>query len=481
MNKMIDRATTNASGKAWVVVVVGLFLIAVVALYAVTGRDSGVSVDRLALIDARMAQAIQQGEMIGGAGLIARNGTIVYQKNWGYADKAKGLPVTDDTLFRIYSMTKPITSVAVLRLYEEGKLSLHDPIAKYIPELADLKVALSTSRAAHTQAVVGDGTTIEKVDNQQRDLIGKHVAPARQPTIIDLLNHTSGFTYGLFGTSEVDELYRQAGIGDPMVDLAEYVKRLGKLPLMFEPGDRWHYSVSTDVLGRLVEVVSGKTFSVYLREMLFEPLGMHNTAFRIADEQWHRLAKLYSPAGTQENLVDAFDNVGEGNALVEAPASFDAGFRSSAKMESGGGGLISTLHDYFRFTQMLLNGGELDGVRILSPKTVQLMTANHLNNGETVWDTAGRGFGLGVAVSTDQVAFGEIGTVGEYNWGGAAGTSFWVDPTEKMIGIFFTQSMPHTTTLRRDFKVLAYQSLIESYVNLKPTCREQRLPLPVCL
>ena len=442
-----------------------------VIYYQASPAGNGFDQERFLRISSRMSEAVSQGEMIGGAGLLARNGRVLYQENYGMADKKNAMPVTDDTLFRIYSMTKPITTVAVLMLYEQGRFLLQDPIAKYLPELKDLKVALSTSSVASSNSAVGDGTTIEGGQSSDSSLRGQFATPGRQPTIIDLLTHTAGFSYGIFGATEVDQLYQAAGLGAANLSLEEYTRRLGKIPLQYEPGDRWHYSIATDVLGRLVEVISGKTFGEFLQTEIFEPLGMNHTQFRVSEAEWHTLARLYSPSGTSGDLHSAFGSVHEAAMLEEAPPSFDRGFKEDAVFESGGGGLLSTIRDYYRFCQMLLNGGELEGKRILSPKTVQLMTMNHLDSNETVWDTAGRGFGLGVAVSLSPAELMRIGSAGEYNWGGAAGTSFWIDPVENMIGIFFTQSMPHTTTLRDEFKQLSYQSLIESYVGKNQQCR----------
>ncbi len=450
-------------------VIGAVLLVAAMVVFSVVRSDNkavteGFDPERFARISARMSKAVRDGEMIGGVGLVARNGRIVYQESYGVADKESGRPIREDTLFRIYSMTKPITSVAVLMLYEQGKLSLQDPIAKYLPELGDLKLALSTAGLPQSGSVVGDGTKLAVGEAGEPSLWGQYTTPKRQPRIIDLLSHTAGFTYGIFGTTEVDELYREAKLGEPSASLAEYTQRLGKIPLQYEPGERWHYSVASDVLGRLVEVVSGQRFSDFLRDQILLPLGMENTQFQVADKDWHRLAGLYSPAGTSDDLQAAFGKAQNGTGLEKAPVSYDRGFRADAIFESGGGGLVSTIRDYYRFSQMLLNGGALDGVRLLSPKTIQLMTMNRLTEDGSVWGAMGRGFGLGVAVSLDPAALMRVGTAGEYNWGGAAGTGFWIDPTENMVGIFFTQSIPHTTSLRDDFKQLSYQAIIESYV-----------------
>ncbi|MBW2942544.1 serine hydrolase domain-containing protein [Zhongshania aquimaris] len=424
----------------------------------------GVSSDRLSRISRYMDKALASGDMVGGLGLIARDGKVIYLQGYGDADKQPQRKMDQDTLFRIYSMSKPITSVAVLMLYEEGHFALNDPIARYLPELANLQLALSTADSKD-QLMLSDGTSSKHLGSGDLSKVGQTRAPRRQPTIRDLLTHTAGFSYGLFGNTEVDKLYREAGLSMGNLRLKEFVEKLGSLPLQYEPGTRWHYSIATDVLGRLVEVISGMPFDEFLQQRIFNPLDMSNTGFTVSDEDWPRLAQLYSPRGTSEEIREAFLNIANPRNLVEAPASFDINFKPGAVFKSGGGGLVSSIGDYFRFSQMLLNGGELEGRRLLSPKTIQLMSSNHLTSIGEVFGRAGTGFGLGVAVSTDQAAFGELGTEGEYNWGGAAGTKFWIDPKEKMIGIFMTQSIPHLSRVGVEFKYLSYQAIIDSYLD----------------
>lgn len=413
---------------------------------------------RLERISPYMNQAIADGVMVGGMGVIARDGRVAYTETWGMQDREAGEPMTQDALFRIYSMSKPVTAVALMMLYEEGRFFLNEPVAKYIPELANLEVALSTADGGQTR-IVSDGTQSRTIGEGDEDLTGKTRKPRRQPTIRDLLTHTAGFTYGVFGNTEVDRMYREAGILTEDVDLQEFVTRLGKLPLQYEPGTRWHYSVSVDVQGRLVEVLSGMKFSEFLRTRLFGPLDMKDTSFVVPAEKLDRLVQMYTPAGTAEGAA-GFRSVGSGS-LVVAPESSSDGFMEGAVFESGGGGLVSTARDYLRFSQMMLNGGELDGVRILSPKTVELMTANHLGDLPMGFGRTGVGFGLGFAVTLDQGRIGETGSTGEYNWGGAAGTRFWIDPEENLIGIFMVQSIPHRTRLAAKFKVLTYQAVVE--------------------
>lgn len=421
---------------------------------------AGMSGERLQRITAHMNQAVADGVMVGGIGLIARNGRVVYQQTYGMADREAGRPMTTDTLFRIYSMSKPITSVAVMMLYEEGHFALNDPVALYLPELADLRVAVSTADGAGTR-MTSDGTVSRSEGEGDRSLAGQTRAPARPPTIRDLLRHTAGFTYGVFGNTEVDRLYREAGLLADDLSLAEFTDRLGRIPLQYDPGTRWHYSVSVDVQGRLVEVISGMRFGEFLQRRLFGPLGMQDTGFVVPEDSWDRMAQIYAPRGTPEELGEAFRAAVTATELVVAPEAVDAGFRPGARFESGGGGLVSSTGDYLRFAQMLLNGGELDGVRLLSPKSVELMTTDHLGDVPGGFGREGMGFGLGFAVALDQGEIGELGSVGEYNWGGAAGTRFWIDPAEQLIGLFMVQSIPHRTRLGSEFKTLTYQALVE--------------------
>lgn len=420
----------------------------------------GMSAERLARLTEHMDQAVADGVMVGGMGLIARNGRVVYEETYGLADRDPVRPMTEDTIFRIYSMSKPITAVAVLMLYEEGHFFLNDPVARYIPELADLEVAVSTADGGGTR-MTSDGTTSRTEGTGDASKAGETRKPRRQPTIRDLLTHTAGFTYGVFGNTEVDKEYRQQGLLADDATLEEFVTRLGEIPLQYEPGTRWHYSVAVDVQGRLVEAVSGMKFGDFLEQRIFEPLGMVDTSFVVPDEKWDRLAELYSPAGTPADAAAAFQSGNASTELVEADEQLDAGYKPGATFESGGGGLVSTASDYLRFSQMLLNGGELDGVRLLSPKTVELMTKNHLGDIAMGFGRDGVGFGLGVAVALDQGEIGELGSEGEYNWGGAAGTRFWIDPAEELIGIFMVQSIPHRTRLGSEFKNLTYQAIVE--------------------
>ncbi|MBK81561.1 MAG: serine hydrolase [Gammaproteobacteria bacterium] len=445
-----------------------VFGLAIAAAPAVQARELpeakparvGMSAERLQRLTDHMNQAVADGVMVGGLGLVARDGKVVYQQTYGLADREPERPMTEDTIFRIYSMSKPITAVAVLMLYEEGHFFLNDPVARYIPELADLEVAVSTADGGNTR-MVSDGTVSRTEGSGDASQAGKTRAPRRQPTIRDLLTHTAGFTYGVFGNTEVDRMYREAGLLADDATLEDFVTRLGGIPLQYDPGTRWHYSVAVDVQGRLVEAVSGMKFGDFLEQRIFAPLGMVDTSFVVPDDKWDRVAELYSPAGTPEDTAAAFQSASTATELVEANKALDEGYRPGARFESGGGGLMSTASDYLRFSQMLLNGGELDGVRLLSPKTVELMTVNHLGDIPMGFGRDGVGFGLGVAVALDQGEIGELGSPGEYNWGGAAGTRFWVDPEEDLVGIFMVQSIPHRTRLGSEFKNLVYQAIVE--------------------
>ncbi|MYK27389.1 MAG: beta-lactamase family protein [Gammaproteobacteria bacterium] len=410
---------------------------------SVAPEQVGLSSERLERLTGRMNALVEEGAMVGGLGLIARRGRVAYEEVYGQADREAGRPMALDTIFRIYSMSKPITSVAVMMLYEEGEFLLNDPVALYLPELADLQVARST----------GDGDA---------SAVGQTRAASRQPTIGDLLKHTAGFTYDFFRQTEVDALYRDAELMTPQQSLEGFTAALGKLPLHNDPGSRWHYSVSVDVQGALVQAVSGLSFGEFLKRRIFDPLGMTDTSFTAPEETWPRIAQLYSPPGAFEE-DGASEPTAAGNGLVVADDWVSDGYREGAVFEGGGGGLLSTARDYLRFCQMLLNGGALDGVRLLSPKTVELMTTDHLGGLPMglAGEGAGYGFGLGFAVAKDQGAIGELGSVGEYSWGGAAGTSFWIDPAEELVGIFMVQVIPPPDRMSTLFQTLAYQAIVD--------------------
>jgi CubicO group peptidase (beta-lactamase class C family) len=370
--------------------------------------------------------------------LVARTGQVVHLSTYGQRDKEASLPVEVDTLFRIYSMTKPITSVAAMMLYEDGAFELKDPVSRFVPSFADLRVYRSGSA------------------------LNPATGPAVEPVRIwHLLTHTSGLTYGFHHAHPVDAMYRDAGFewaSPPGVDLAGCCDQWASLPLLFQPGTEWNYGVSTDVLGRVVEVASGQTLDRFLAERILEPLGMTDTRFWVQEVDRDRVAALYvrSPVAGQAVRYDVL-----GDAALSRPP-----------MLSGGGGLVSTAADYHRFTQLLLRGGELDGTRLLGPRTFAYMARNHLPGGADL-DSIGRplfaetsfegvGFGLGFSVVIDNVANRVLSSNGELAWGGAASTAFWVDPAEQVTAILLTQLLPSSTyPLRSQLRQLVYQALVD--------------------
>ncbi|HEY2273659.1 MAG TPA: serine hydrolase domain-containing protein [Jatrophihabitantaceae bacterium] len=399
--------------------------------------ELGFAAERLARIDRHYDAYVDTGKLPGWAMLITRRGQIAHVATGGKRDVEAGLAVELDTVFRIYSMTKPITSVAAMILFEQGALELTDPVAKFIPSFADTRVYTGGS-----------------------DLKPLTVPPAEPIRIWHLLTHTAGLTYGFHRVHPVDALYRAAGyegtLGPPGADLAATVDTLAGLPLLFQPGAEWNYSMSTDVLGRVIEVVSGKPLDAALDELIFAPLGMRETWFAVPDSARDRLAALYTPAA---------------GAKLRRSDELGASFLAPSYL-SGGGGLSSTLYDYHRFTQFLLRRGELDGVRLLGDRTARYMTRNHLPRGldlaefgrplyaESPFD--GVGFGLGFSVTLDPVATHTLGSVGEFAWGGAASTAFWVDPVEEITVVFMTQLLPSSTyPLRPQLRQLVYSALVD--------------------
>ena len=413
-------------------------------------EEVGLSEARLARITEAMKEDVEKGELRGALALVARKGKIAYFETAGMADTEKGVPMREDTIFRIYSMSKPITSVAVMTLFEEGRFFLKDPVSKYLPELGGLSVIVEGEAES-------DGPVFNLPDEDPAErpaspttLPDLRTVPAkREITVQDLLRHTAGFTYGFFGNSEVDKLYTQMGILTTDETVAETVEKLSKIPLKHQPGERWEYSVSVDVLGRFIEVIADQPFDEFLQARIFGPLGMVDTGFYVPDDKLDRFAQLYTPAQ-------------EGDGVEPAPQFFSRNFVNNPTYFSGGGGMVSTAADYLRFCQMLLNGGELDGVRILSRKTVELMTADHTQDIDIAMRRGGYGFGLGFAVAQDIGRAGSLTSPGEYNWGGAAGTKFWIDPQEQLIGIYMVQILPHTgLRFGNEFKILAYQSIAD--------------------
>lgn len=399
--------------------------------------EAGFDAARLQRIDDHFATYVEAGKLPGWLVLIARGGQIAHLSTHGYSDVESRTPVASDTVFRIYSMTKPLTSVAVMMLYEQGLLELTDPVSKFIPSFADLRVYT--------------GGTARKVETR----------PATEPMRLwHLLTHTSGLTYGFHHLHPVDQMYRDAGFefGMPSaLDLEGCCDVWASLPLVFDPGQAWNYSVSTDVLGRVVEVASGQPLDEFFRDRILNPLGMHETGFRPAPGQADRLATLY---------------VADGAGRAVLPTSSLSAVTEPAKALSGGGGLVSTAHDYHRFMQMLLGGGALDGVRLLSNRTLRFMAQNHLPGGADLdavalgaWSevsNAGKGFGLGFAVVREPSASRVISSPGELSWGGLASTAFWVDPAEELSVLFMTQLMPSSThPIRSQLHQLVYQALVD--------------------
>jgi CubicO group peptidase (beta-lactamase class C family) len=401
-------------------------------------EEVGLSSPRLARIGEHFQRYIDAGKLAGVLTLVARRGQIAYLEPQGHLEIERRRPLTRDAVFRIYSMTKPITSVGLMMLYEQGRFQLDDPVHRFIPSWKDLRV------------FVGGNHPVWKTAPVERAM-----------TIRDLLSHTSGLTYGFMERTNVDAAYRKLGVADrtrPGYTLRDMVDTLAELPLEFSPGTLWNYSVSTDVVGYLVEVISGQRLDAYLREHVLEPLDMRDTSFVIGDRQVPRFAANYERQadGTLKLLDDPQRSV----------------YRECTFF-SGGGGLVSTAPDYFRFTAMLRNRGELDGVRLLGRKTVELMTTNHLPGGQELTQLAqaglftetaygGVGFGLGFSVMQSPARAQILGTPGEYAWGGAASTAFWIDPAEDLIVIFMTQLMPSSSyPLRRELRVLTYASLID--------------------
>jgi CubicO group peptidase (beta-lactamase class C family) len=398
----------------------------------------GISSARLARIAKHFQTYIDDGRLPGWQITVARHGKVVYHALSGARDMVSAAPVEADTIWRIYSMTKPITAVLALQLWEEGAFELNDPVHRFIPSFGDTKVWHS-------------GTVAEPV-------LEPLAAPMR---LWHLLTHTSGLTNGFMRAHPVDAMYRDAGfdLGVPVdSDLATLCDKIAALPLVFQPGSEWNYSMGFDVLGRLLEVVSGQALDELLRTRLFEPLGMHETTWHVPKTEHDRVAKLY---GAQPGTLIAvpLDKIGE--AALRPPGVL-----------LGGGGLQSTAYDYHRFAQMLVNEGELDGVRILSPRTVRYMASNHLPGkvdltafgrplfSETTFD--GVGFGLGVSVTIDPVKARIPGNAGEFGWGGAASTAFWVDPVDRLTVQFFTQLLPSRThPIRSQLKQLVYQALLD--------------------
>ncbi len=402
-------------------------------------KEHGFSKERLARIDRFLDEKyVAAGRLPCAQFLLARNGEVVHQTILGEQDPERGVKLAEDTVYRIYSMTKPVTSVALMQLVEEGAVALDDPVARHIPEWKDLGVFSA-----------GTGPYLT-------------TPPSRPMQVVDLLRHTSGLTYGFQNRTNVDAAYRKLKLeamhGEH--DLEAMIDMLAKLPLEFSPGEAWNYSVATDVCGYLVQKLSGKPLDRALQERIFDPLKMVDTGFHVRDDQRSRFAACYDavPGGKLKLQDDA----------QKSP------YLAPPRLLSGGGGLVGTAADYMRFATMLVNGGELDGARILAPKTIELMASNHLPGGKDLTElsrslfsestNAGVGFGLGFATVFDPPQTLIPCSYGEFYWGGAASTAFWVDPVEQVTAVFMTQLLPSSTyPIRRELRTLTYSALMETY------------------
>ena len=385
-------------------------------------EEVGISSERLARLTRVTQEHVDAGRVPGAVILITRRGRIAYHEAFGFRDRDKGLQMARDSLFRIYSMTKPITTTAAMMLQEEGRLQISDPVSRTLPELANLKVG------------------VERADASGRKIF-ETVPVQREMTLQDLMRFTSGFTNSERSTGVVNAFYRDAKIGSRDDSNAELVAKLARIPLKYQPGTRWEYGVSADVLGRVVEVVSGKRLGEFFEERIFKPLGMTDTSFYVPVDKLARVAQPWQRPGSPPPTP-----------------RFDVAV--NAKYESGGGGLVGTASDYLRFAIMFLNGGKSNNVQLLGRKTVEFMTADHL--GTIPIEAPGLGFGLGFQVRREAGVATLAGSVGEYGWAGNAGTLFWVDPKEQLIAIYMIQvSDPDRIALRNQFRTLVIQSIID--------------------
>ena len=420
----------------------------------VNPESVGVSSERLARVSQWLEQQISSERLAGASVMLSRRGKVAYFNSAGVVDLESGSEFGEDTIVRIYSMTKPITTVAAMMLYEQGHFQLDDPVAMHIPAFAE------------TRVWAGGDADITSTEVMQNPMTVRH-----------LMTHTSGLTYSFMRSNVVDREYRHRKIVVPsqIPDLEQWVNELAAIPLMCQPGTQWNYSVSTDVLGRLVEIWSGQSLAEFFQECILNPLSMRDTGFQVEPKNHSRFASLYAPlsggdlSNVGQQTVSA--QIREGGLLLQESASESSVLNPTA-LFSGGGGLTSSIGDYSLFCQMLLNGGELDGVRLLSPKTVAFMRRNQLPDnrdmaamGQPMWSETsyeGIGFGLGFAVVIDPVKAHTITSVGEHHWGGAASTFFWIDPAEDLYVVFLAQLIPSSTyPIRRELRARIYQTLID--------------------
>jgi CubicO group peptidase (beta-lactamase class C family) len=408
---------------------------------AQAAEGAGMSARRLQAMEAWLNERyVAAGRLPGTVTQVYRRGRLVHASVLGSMDRERGRPMREDAIFRIYSMTKPITSVAFMTLVERGLVGLDDPVSRFIPGWKDLAVAVAGARS----------------------LGGFQTRPVQRPMqVVDLLRHTAGLSYYFQARTNVDAAYRELALGEPgnPTGLQGMVDDLSGLPLDYSPGTEWNYSVATHVVGYLIERISGQPLADYLRAELFEPLGMPDTGFHVPDDRLERFCACYRPSA-------------EGGLLLQddPQASY---FRQVPALASGGSGLVSTAGDYLRFCRMLLGGGSLDGRQVLSPKTVEMMTANHLPEGRELAQMSrssfseavypGLGFGLGFAVTQNVARTLMPGSVGDYFWGGGASTAFWIDPAEELAVVFMTQLLPSTTYgIRRDLRHWVYGAMREA-------------------
>jgi CubicO group peptidase (beta-lactamase class C family) len=421
---------------AWKRLLFTALLLVIAARFASAGElptakptDVGLDADKIQQARDAVQALIDKKEMAGAVIAVARHGKVVMFEALGEMEAGSGKAMKPDAIVRIYSMTKPITTVAAMILVEEGKIGLDDPMSKYLPEFKGLRVLAGKEKSDET------------------------VEAKREPTIRDLMRHTAGLTYGSFGNAAVDQLYKKAGLlSTPGDSLQDTMTKLSKLPLANQPGTRWQYSISVDVLGRVVEVVSGKPLDEFFAERIFKPLDMKDTGFYVPEDKLDRFA--------------ASHRLDKAKRLTATETAEKSRYRTKPKLLSGGGGCVGTARDYLRFCQMMLNGGELDGVRILTKETVAEMTKNQLpeeamkaKNGGNA--DMGHGFGLGFGVCVGKDDPKQASVVGEYSWGGAASTHFWIAPKQELIVVALEQFMPNRTKLRVAIKPLIYQAVKE--------------------
>ncbi|MCA9511328.1 MAG: serine hydrolase domain-containing protein [Myxococcota bacterium] len=392
-------------------------------------KSVGLSAERLARLGTAMQRYIDEGKVAGIVTAVARDGKVVHLQTQGAMDFESGRPMQADAIFRIYSMSKPIAATALMMLHEQGAFALSDPVAKFLPELGAMKVMTGFDKKG--QPVLVD---------------------AKSPmTMRQMLSHTAGLGYGIIpeGLDRGEDLYRAADLRARGTTLAEFVPKLAKLPLLYPPGTDWRYSLANDVQGRLVEVLSGVPFDRFLAERIFGPLDMRDTGFFVPAEKLDRFTSNYVFGEGGRQLVDGPEHTTYGEGVT---------------FFSGGGGLVSTTRDYLRFCEMLLRGGELDGARILGPKTIELMTMNHMPDGVVqriagAYELPGRGYGLGFGMIVDRAKAGTTASNGTYWWGGAANTGFWIDPKERLTGVVMTQRFPGELPLGELMQTLVFQAI----------------------